>query len=71
MKRDVADYVSRCIICQQVKAERQKPGGLMKNLLIPAWKWEDITMDFVYGLPRMESRFDDIWVIVDRLTKSF
>ncbi|KAM1144147.1 hypothetical protein ACFX2B_032592 [Malus domestica] len=45
MKRDVADYVSRCIICQQVKAARQRPGGLMQNLPIPAWKWEDITMD--------------------------
>ncbi|KAM1521892.1 hypothetical protein ACFX10_012067 [Malus domestica] len=70
MKRDVADYVSRCIICQQVKAERQRPGGLMQNLPIPAWKWEDITMDFVYGLPRTRSRLDGIWVIVDRLTKT-
>nr|XP_028965101.1 uncharacterized protein LOC114827453 [Malus domestica] len=48
---------------------RQRPGGLMQNLPIPIWKWEDITMDFVYGLPRTPSRYDGIWVIVDRLTK--
>ncbi|TQD69032.1 hypothetical protein C1H46_045435 [Malus baccata] len=70
MKRDVAEYVSRCLICQQVKADRQRPGGLMQNLPIPVWKWEDITMDFVYGLPRTPSRYDGIWVIVDRLTKT-
>ncbi|CAN6709880.1 unnamed protein product [Malus baccata var. baccata] len=70
MKRDVADYASRCIICQQVKAERQQPKGLMQNLPIPAWKLENITMDFVYSLMRTQSRFDDIWVIVDRLTKT-
>ncbi|XP_048446753.1 uncharacterized protein LOC125480212 [Pyrus x bretschneideri] len=69
MKRDVADYVSRCIICQQVKAATQRPGRLMQNLPIPAWKWEDITMDFVYGLPRTQARLDSIWVIVDRLTE--
>ncbi|KAM2390555.1 hypothetical protein ACFX1X_034280 [Malus domestica] len=70
MKRDVAEYISRCLICQQVKADRQRLGGLMQNLPIPIWKWEDITMDFVYGLSRTPSMYDGIWVIVDRLTKT-
>ncbi|KAM2869733.1 hypothetical protein FF1_017608 [Malus domestica] len=70
MKREIADYVSRCIICQQVKAERNKPFGRMQPLPVPQWKWENITMDFVYKLPRTRNGFDGIWVIVDRLTKS-
>ncbi|CAL9006102.1 unnamed protein product [Prunus brigantina] len=70
MKGDIAKYVSRCLICQQVKAERQKPSGLMQPLPIPEWKWELITMDFVFKLPRTSKGHDGIWVIVDRLTKS-
>ena len=70
MKREVAQYVQRCLVCQQVKAEHQKPGGLLQPLQIPQWKWEEITMDFVTGLPPSRSGFDSIWVIVDRLTKS-
>ncbi|KAM2564410.1 hypothetical protein TB2_012703 [Malus domestica] len=70
MKQDIAEYVSRCLVCQQVKADRQRPRGLIQNLLIPISKYEDIIMDFVYGLPRTPSRYDGIWVIVDRLTKT-
>ncbi|PRQ45918.1 putative nucleotidyltransferase, Ribonuclease H [Rosa chinensis] len=70
MKREIADYVRRCLVCQQVKAERQKPSGLLQPLPIPEWKWEHITMDFVSGLPRSRNGHDSIWVIVDRLTKS-
>ena len=70
MKREVAKYVSKCFICQQVKAERQKPYGLRQPLTIPEWKWEHITMDFVFKLPPTTQRHDDIWVVVDRLTKS-
>ncbi|KAL6277398.1 hypothetical protein ACE6H2_020999 [Prunus campanulata] len=70
MKGDIAKYVSRCLVCQQVKAERQKPSGLMQPLPIPEWKWEHITMDFVFKLPRSANGYDGIWVIVDRLTKS-
>ena len=51
MKREVVEYVSKCFICQQVKAERQKPSGLLQPLPIPDWKWERITMDFVFKLP--------------------
>ena len=70
MKKDVAEFVSRCLICLQVKAEHQRPAGLLQSLLIPQWKWERITMDFVVGLSRCHSGYDAIWGIVDRLTKS-
>ena len=70
MKRDITEFVSRCLTCQQVKAEHQKPAGLLQSLPIPQWKWERITMDFVVGLPRCRSGHDMIWVIVDRLSKS-
>ena len=70
MKKDVVEFVYRCLICQQVKAEHQRPAGLLQSLPIPQWKWEKITMDFVVGLSRCRSGYDAIWVIVDRLTKS-
>ena len=70
LKKDVVDYVSKCLTCQQVKAEHQKPSGKLQPLPIPEWKWERITMDFVVGLPRSRDGYDSIWVIVDRLTKS-
>ena len=70
MKREVAEYVSKCLVCQQVKAERQKPSGLLQPLPIPKWKWEHTTMDFVFKLPSTTQRHDGIWVVVDRLTKS-
>ena len=53
-----------------MKAERQKPSGLLQPLSIPEWKWERLTMDFVFKLPRTQSKHDGGWVIVDRLTKS-
>ncbi|WP_251363027.1 integrase zinc binding domain-containing protein, partial [Escherichia coli] len=52
MKEDVAKWVSKCLTCQQVKAEHQRPGGLLQPLEVPEWKWEDITMDFIIGLPK-------------------
>ncbi|GJU75221.1 putative reverse transcriptase domain-containing protein [Tanacetum coccineum] len=70
MKADIATYVSKCLTCEKVKAEHQKPSGLLQQLEIPVWKWERITMDFVSGFPRTPSAYDTIWVIVDRLTKS-
>ena len=70
MKNDIAVFVSKCLTCQQVKAEHQRPAGLLQPLPIPQWKWEDVTMDFVVGLPRTPEGYDSIWVIVDRLTKS-
>ena len=70
MKREVAEYVSKCLVCQQVKAERQKPSGLLQPLPIPEWKWEHITTDFVFKLPPTTKRHGGNWVVVDRLTKS-
>ena len=70
MKRSVARYVEKCVICQQVKAEHQRPARKLQPLPIPEWKWEGIAMDFVVGLPRTTKRSDGIWVIIDRLTKS-
>ncbi|WVZ57829.1 hypothetical protein U9M48_008168 [Paspalum notatum var. saurae] len=70
MKRDIAEFVTKCDTCNRIKAERQRPAGLLKPLEIPMWKWEKITMDFIVGLPRTPKGNDSIWVIVDRLTKS-
>ncbi|WVZ80504.1 hypothetical protein U9M48_027974 [Paspalum notatum var. saurae] len=70
MKRDIAAFVAQCDTCNRIKAEKQRPAGLLKPLDIPMWKWEKITMDFIVGLPRTPKGNDSIWVIVDRLTKS-
>ncbi|GJU95410.1 putative reverse transcriptase domain-containing protein [Tanacetum coccineum] len=70
MKRDIAIYVSKCLTCSKVKAEHQRPSGLLQQPEIPEWKWDKITMDFITKLPRTKSGHDTIWVIVDRLTKS-
>ena len=70
MKKDIEEYIFKCLICQQVKAEHRHPAGLLQSLPIPEWKWEHITMDFVVGLPRTQQGNDAVWVIVDRLTKS-
>jgi hypothetical protein len=70
MKRDIAKFVEQCPTCQQVKAEHQRPAGMLKPLLIPKWKWDEIAMDFIVGLPRTPTGEDAIWVVVDRLTKS-
>jgi hypothetical protein len=69
MKRDIAEYVSLCDTCQRVKVEHQRLAGLLQPLKIPEWKWEEIRMDFIVGLPRTQAGYDSIWVIVDRLTK--
>ncbi|XP_022994097.1 uncharacterized protein LOC111489925 [Cucurbita maxima] len=70
MKKDIAEYVSKCLVCQQVKAPRQKTAGLLQPLSIPEWKWENIAMDFIVGLPKTLKGYTVIWVVVDRLTKS-
>lgn len=51
MKRDIAELVARCDICKRVKVECKRPAGLLQSLHIPVWKWDDITMDFIVGLP--------------------
>ncbi|GJR59811.1 zinc finger, CCHC-type, retrotransposon gag domain protein [Tanacetum coccineum] len=66
MKQDVATFVSKCMTCQQVKIEHQRASGLLQPLEIPMWKWDEISMDFVTGLPTTQKRHDTIWVVVDR-----
>ncbi|GJW44425.1 putative reverse transcriptase domain-containing protein [Tanacetum coccineum] len=70
MKAKIATYVSKCLTCAMVKAEYQKPSGLLIQPVIPGWKWDNITMDFITKLPKTSIGQDTIWVIVDRLTKS-
>ena len=65
MKKDVAEFISKCLNCQKVKAEHQRPAGELQKIDIPEWKWDQITMDFVVGLPRTSDGNDAIWVIVD------
>jgi hypothetical protein len=69
IKKDVASHVALCDVCQRVKAEHQIPVDLLHPLKIREWKWEEIGMDFIVGLPRTSTGYDSIWVIVDRLTK--
>jgi hypothetical protein len=70
IKRETGRYVSKCDTCQKVKADYMKPRGLLQPLSISDWKWGDISMDFIVGLPLTARKFDLIWVIMDRLTKS-
>nr|GEW12380.1 putative reverse transcriptase domain-containing protein [Tanacetum cinerariifolium] len=67
---NIATYVSKCLIYVKVKAEHQRPSGLLVQPKIPEWKWDNITMDFVTKLPKSSQGYDTIWVIVDRLTNS-
>ncbi|GJR63778.1 putative reverse transcriptase domain-containing protein [Tanacetum coccineum] len=69
MKKDIAEYVSKCLTCLKVKAEHQRPSGLLQRPEVLVWKWEGVSMDFVTKLPRTSSGHDTIWVIVNRLTK--
>ena len=70
MKRHVGDFIRRCLTCQQVKAEHQRPTRLPQQLEVAEWKWEHVTMDFVTHLPQTVRKHDAVWVIADRLTKS-
>ncbi|GJS27511.1 putative reverse transcriptase domain-containing protein [Tanacetum coccineum] len=69
MKAEIATYVSKCLTCRGVKAECQKPSSLLVQPVIPVWKWEDITMDFVTKLPKTSSGQDAIWIISDQDNK--
>ena len=70
MKRDVSEFVTKCMVCQKVKAEHQVPSRLLQPIRIPEWKYDRIIMDFVVGLPVTGRKHDSVWVVVDRLTKS-
>ena len=69
MKKDVSEFVTKCLVCQRVKAEHQVPSGFLQPIRIPEWKWDRITMDFVVGLPLTRRKHDSVWVVVDRLSK--
>ena len=68
MKQDVEDFVKQCSICQQAKHEHSHPAGLLHPLPIPHGAWQDISLDFVEGLPSPEGS-NTILVVVDRFTK--
>jgi hypothetical protein len=70
MKHETTRYVVECDMCRMVKADHMRPPGLLQPLNIPSWKWEDISMNFIVGLPLSTHKFNSNWVIVDRLTKS-
>jgi hypothetical protein len=69
MKHDIARFVAYYDVCRRIKAEHQKPSGLLQPLPIPMWKWDEVGMDFITGLPRTKNGHDSVWVVVDRLTK--
>ena len=54
IRRDIAEFVANCKNYKQVNAEHQKSGGLLQEIRIPTWKWEDINMEFVVGLPQTQ-----------------
>jgi hypothetical protein len=70
MKCETARYVSECDSCRRVNADHMRPARLLQPFNISAWKWEDININFIVGLPPSAHKFDSIWVIVDRFTKS-
>jgi hypothetical protein len=70
MKIEIVKYVSECDTCRRVKADHLRPVGNLQPLSIPEWKWKNICMDFIVGLPRTSRGYNSIWVIVDRLIKS-
>jgi hypothetical protein len=70
MKKDIVEYIARCMQCQKVKVEHRHPTGLLQPLSIPEWKWEVVTMDFITGFPRTGKQHDSIMVVVDKLTKA-
>jgi hypothetical protein len=65
MKRDIVEYVAICNTSQKVKVEHQRPPRMLQPLQLHAWEWEEIAMDFVVRLPRTQSGYDSLWVIVD------
>ena len=69
MKIEIARYVAKCDTCQHVMVVHLKSIGPLYPLPIPSWKWDDISIDFIVGLPKTSKGFYSIWVIVDCLTK--
>ena len=63
-------YVQTYLTCQQIKAGQQRPGGELQLIQIPECKWDDISIDFIMGLPQKINGYDTILVIMDRFSKS-
>jgi hypothetical protein len=70
MKREIVEHVAICDSCKRIKVEHQRLAGLLQLLQIPQWKWDEIGMDFIVGLPSTRAGYDSTWLVVDRLTKS-
>ncbi len=70
MKGEIARCIAECDVCQHVKADHLESAKQLQPLAVPSWKWEDLHMDSIVGLPRTQKGYDSIWVIVDRLTKT-
>jgi hypothetical protein len=70
MKKEVVDFICRCLECKNLKAEHRHPTSFLHLLPIPEWKWEVVTMDFITKLPRTNKQHDSIMVVVDKITKA-
>ena len=70
LEEGIGEFVVKCPNFQQVKAEHLNSGDLLQEIQVTTWKWEDINMGFVVGLPQTQKQYESIWVVVDRLTKS-
>jgi hypothetical protein len=66
MKQEITQYVAECDVCCRVKAEHQRPAGVLQPLSIPEWKWDE---DFITGFPKTQKGNNAIWAVVDRLSK--
>ena len=69
MAGDVRDFVIECPVCQVEKGASQKPRGELQNLQIPEKKWQEISLDFIVKMPRIERGNDAVLVVIDRATK--
>jgi hypothetical protein len=69
MKKEIVEYIAKCLECREIKDKHRHPFGLLDPLPIPEWKWEGVTMNFITKLPRTSNQHDSIMVVVDKLTK--
>lgn len=69
LREDVRNYVTTCDVCQRVKAPRTRPGGLLQPLTQPLRHWEQISLDFIVGLPQTPEGFNAVLVFVDRFSQ--
>ena len=69
MKKEVVDFITKCLECQKVKVKHRHPTGMLQPLLILEWKWEVVTIEFITKLPSKVKKHDSIMVVVDKVTK--